>query len=108
LHLTPGSGVLWLETTSVAPAQVLPHTLGPFAYGWSVHLPPRVRTQPGALSLTIIQARSAEERETIREYSQRVVREDMMQMPGFLSFMGGWQGLRGFTLSIWEHTDQAQ
>src|SRR5262245_23472466 len=88
--------------------QVLPHTLGPLSYGWSVHLPPRVRTQPGALSLTIIQARSAEERETIREYSQRVVREDMMQMPGFLSFMGGWQGLRGFTLSTWEHADQAQ
>jgi steroid delta-isomerase-like uncharacterized protein len=87
---------------------VLPHTLGPFSYGWSVHLPPRVRTQPGALSLTIIQARSAEERETIREYSQRVVREDMMQMPGFLSFMGGWQGLRGFTLSTWENVDKAQ
>lgn len=95
--------------TAVVPRQlglqviVQPDAAGPFTFGSSV----RVRksgAEPGAVSLTVLEARSEEDREEVRGYSSRVAGE-MLEMPGFISWLGVVVGDRMYTITAWETPD---
>lgn len=87
-------------------AIVLPRQAGPFSFGYAVHACRDSQTTPGAFSITSISARSVEETEEIDNLSFGVVSE-LMETPGFLSFVGVTIGQRGMTITAWEDAEQA-
>jgi steroid delta-isomerase-like uncharacterized protein len=74
---------------------------GPFA-----GLPPTGRpiSLPGAVSLTVLEVRSPEETTEVRALSQRIVAE-LLETPGFISWLGVTVGARMYTISAWETPD---
>jgi steroid delta-isomerase-like uncharacterized protein len=80
---------------------VQPKSVGPFTFGTSIRLGGQTSRQPGAFSITALQARSTEDVERVREYSRRVA----MEMPGLRGFLG-WVGVvigeRMLTISAWD------
>jgi steroid delta-isomerase-like uncharacterized protein len=78
---------------------VQPKSLGPLVFGTAVGLegPP---VQPGALSLTLLEARSAEEVMRVSELSRAVIR-DLHNVPGFLGGLFVTLGTRMLTLTSW-------
>lgn len=80
---------------------VQPYTAGPFCFGTSASVQSGKRTRPGAFSITALQARSGQEVEQVRAYS-RSIAADMLNMPGFIGWVGVILGQRMMTITAWE------
>jgi steroid delta-isomerase-like uncharacterized protein len=80
---------------------VQPRSVGPVSFGTSTYLQTGKRTKPGAFSLTALEVRSAEEGELVGQLTQRMIPE-LLQLPGFISFVGVVVGNRYLTISAWE------
>ena len=80
---------------------VQPDAVGPFKFGTSALVQTGKRTKPGAVSITAIQLRSAEEVEQVRAYSRQIAVE-MLKMPGFISWLGAIVGQWMMTVTAWE------
>jgi steroid delta-isomerase-like uncharacterized protein len=87
-------------------AIVQPVQLGPFAFGTSVLVQSGKTTKPGAFSLTVLEARSDDEVQRVRDYSRRIAGE-MLRMPGFISWLGAIVGRRMYTVTAWEQAEAA-
>jgi len=74
---------------------VQPTSIGPFSFGTSTYVS-KAATEPGAVSLTVLEVRSAEEGEEIRRRSRDVATE-MLAMPGFI----GPDFARGGQTGVW-------
>ena len=83
---------------------VQPHSAGPFSFGYSVRAESGNRTKPGAVSLTWIQVRSEEEAQQVRDYS-RATAAQMVDMPGFIAWIGVKVADRMFTITAWEDAE---
>jgi hypothetical protein len=83
---------------------VQPRAIGPFGFGTSVRASNGRNTTPGAFSITCLEARTEEEKQRVRESSQRIATE-MLAMPGFISWVGATIGDRMMTITAWETAD---
>lgn len=86
---------------------VQPHAVGPVRFGVCTQVRSASPAAPGAVSLTMIEARSDEEVQHIRDVSRRI----MLQLPamsGFLSFQGAVVGRRLTTVTVWESPTAAR
>lgn len=70
-------------------------------YGYSLRASSGNPRPPGIIALTWIAAKDSAERERIREHSRQNV-QDFLTVPGFISIVTGFTGLRGFTVTAWE------
>jgi steroid delta-isomerase-like uncharacterized protein len=86
---------------------VQPSTIGPWTFGVASRATTGRDAAPGAISLTFLEARSEEEVAEVRTRSRDIV-HDMLQVPGFLSFVGVTVGRRMYTLSAWETPEAAR
>jgi steroid delta-isomerase-like uncharacterized protein len=86
---------------------VQPYSAGPFSFGYSVRVQSGKLTKPGAFSLTWIQARSEEEAQQVRDYS-RPTAAQMVDMPGFIAWIGVGIADRLFTITAWEDAESPQ
>ena len=95
--------------TRVVPEQiglqviVQPVAVGPFSFGTSTYVS-RSGAEPGAVSLTVLEARSDEERQEVADRSRDTVLE-LLERPGFISWLGVRAGDRMFTITAWEDVD---
>jgi len=80
---------------------VQPKELGPFTFGNSTRSWGGKDIQPGAFSITVLEARSPEEIQSVGMQSAGIVGE-MHAMKGFLGFVGVTVGQRMMTISAWE------
>lgn len=80
---------------------VQPNAIGPFAFGVSTSVQTGKKNKPGAFSITALLARSDEELQRIRDLSRQTVVE-MMQMEGFIAWVGMIIGRRMMTVTAWE------
>jgi steroid delta-isomerase-like uncharacterized protein len=80
---------------------VQPKEIGPFAFGNATRGWAGKDTKPGAFSITVLEARSAEEIQGVERQSAEIV-EEMLAMKGFLGFVGVTVGKRMMTISAWE------
>lgn len=86
---------------------VQPRAIGPVRFGVCTQVRSESRAEPGAVVLTMIEARTDEEVQQIRDASRRI----MLQLPamaGFLSFQGAVVGRRLTTVTIWESAEAAR
>jgi steroid delta-isomerase-like uncharacterized protein len=86
---------------------VQPNSVGPIRFGTCTQVRSESRQAPGAAVLTMIEARSDEEVQQIRDTSRRI----MLQLPsmsGFLSFQGTIVGRRLSTVTLWETRESAR
>jgi predicted ester cyclase/heme-degrading monooxygenase HmoA len=86
---------------------VQPHAVGPIRFGVCTQVRSTSQAVPGAVSLTMIEARSDEEVQGIRDASRRIMLQ-LPSMPGFLSFQGSVVGRRLTTVTVWESADAAR
>ncbi|HEY9504332.1 MAG TPA: ester cyclase [Gemmatimonadales bacterium] len=86
---------------------VQPYVAGPVHFGVCTQVRSTSQAPPGAVSLTMIEARSDEEVQRIREISRRIMVE-LPGMPGFLSFQGTVVGRRLTTVTVWESPEAAR
>ena len=86
---------------------VQPRSVGPFSFGSSVRAQSGKRTKPGAFSLTWIQVRSEEEAQEVRNFS-RAAATEMVEMPGFIAWIGVTIAERLFTITAWEDSESPQ
>lgn len=80
---------------------VQPHAAGPIRFGLCTSVKSGEPALPGALSLTMIDARNDDEVQQIRDISRRIMLQ-LCGMPGFLSFQGAVIGRRLTTVTLWE------
>ena len=80
---------------------VQPKAIGPFSFGISTSARTGKNIKPGAFSVTMLEARSDEEVEEIREISREIVSE-MLEMQGFIGWTGMTIGHRMMTVTAWE------
>ena len=80
---------------------VQPNVIGPFAFGTSVLVQTGKNIKPGAFSITMLQGRSDEEAQQISQLSREIAKE-MLEMEGFISWMGMKVGHRMMTVTAWE------
>jgi steroid delta-isomerase-like uncharacterized protein len=83
---------------------VQPKSIGPFEFGVSNRVSSGNKATPGAYSITWLEARTAEERNHIRESSRKIAME-LLGMPGFISKVGVTVGNRMMTITAWETPD---
>ena len=86
---------------------VQPHSVGPIRFGICTQVRAANQAPPGALSLTMIDARSDEEVQRIREASRQIMLQ-LPSMPGFLTFQGAVVGRRLTTVTLWETSEAAR
>ncbi len=79
---------------------VQPSSIGPFSFGTSTYVSSK-DAEPGAISMTVLEARSDEEREQVRMLTRQIVTE-LLGMPGFIGWVGAVIGRRMFTFTAWE------
>ena len=89
---------LGLQTT------VQPFEIGPVQFGNSVRMNLGSPVKPGAMSLTWIVPRSAEDSESISGYSQKIMQE-IDQNAGFLGMTTCAFGEKMFTMTAWTDAD---
>lgn len=82
---------------------VQPHVVGPFAFGVATYVT-AADAEPGAVSLTVLEARSPQEVEEIRNRSRDVV-PGLLATPGFISWLGVVVGHRMYTITAWRSPD---
>jgi len=80
---------------------VQPRVVGPVHFGVCTSVRSGSPAAPGAVSLTMIEARSDDEVQQIRDISRRIMLQ-LCGMPGFLSFQGAVIGRRLTTVTLWE------
>lgn len=85
---------------------VQPKSIGPFAFGTSTRLASGSTVTPGAFSITWIEARDDEERRKIAESARKIAAE-MLDMPGFISWVGATVDDRMMTITAWESPEAA-
>ena len=78
-----------------------PHAVGPVRFGVCTQVRSKSQAPPGAVALTMIDARSDDEVQHIRDASRRIMM-GLVGMPGFLSFQGAVVGRRLTTVTLWE------
>jgi heme-degrading monooxygenase HmoA len=83
---------------------VQPHAAGPVRFGVCTSVRSDNPAPPGAVSLTMIEARTDDEVQQIRDTSRRIMLQ-LRGMPGFLSFQGAVIGRRLTTVTLWESRD---
>jgi steroid delta-isomerase-like uncharacterized protein len=86
---------------------VQPYSVGPIRFGTCTQVRSGSRQAPGAVVLTMIEARSDEEVQQIRDTSRRIMLQ-LPGMPGFLSFQGTVVGRRLSTVTLWETREAAR
>jgi steroid delta-isomerase-like uncharacterized protein len=79
---------------------VQPEQAGPFRFGYSVWAC-RDPGEPGAVSLTLLEAASAETRDEVRSRTRGIV-AGLMEERGFMSVLLAGVGRRMYTISAWE------
>jgi steroid delta-isomerase-like uncharacterized protein len=77
-----------------------PDQAGPFRFGTSVWAS-KSSAEPGAVSLTVLEAASDEAREEVRTRTRGIV-ATLMEVPGFLGVLLANVGRRMYTVSAWE------
>jgi steroid delta-isomerase-like uncharacterized protein len=80
---------------------IQPVAAGPVRFGVCTSVRSDSRAAPGAVSLTMIEARTDDEVQQIRDTSRRIMLQ-LRGMPGFLSFQGAVIGRRLTTVTLWE------
>ncbi len=80
---------------------VQPVAAGPVRFGVCTSLRSDSAAAPGAVSLTMIEARTDDEVQQIRDTSRRIMLQ-LRGMPGFVSFQGAVIGRRLTTVTLWE------
>jgi steroid delta-isomerase-like uncharacterized protein len=83
---------------------VQPHAVGPFQFGYAVRAAAGSTKVPGAVSLTWIDTRSAEEAEQVRAISRPLAAE-LTKTPGFIGWLACGIGNRLYTITAWESED---
>lgn len=83
---------------------VQPRRVGPVQFGVCTKVRSGSQALPGALALTMIDARSEAEVQQIRDASRRIMLA-LPGMPGFLSFEGAVVGRRLTTVTLWESAE---
>jgi steroid delta-isomerase-like uncharacterized protein len=83
---------------------VQPHAIGPFTFGTSAHATNGNGNVPGAFSLTVLEARSEDEKAEVRERA-RDIAQQLLAMPGFISWVGATIGNRMYTITAWESAE---
>ena len=86
---------------------VQPHAVGPIRFGVCTQVRSANQAPPGALSLTMIDARTDDEVQQIREASRQIMLQ-LPSMPGFLTFQGAIVGRRLTTVTLWETSEAAR
>ncbi len=95
--------------TAVVPRQlglqvvVQPDRVGPFSFGTSTYAA-RSAGEPGAMGLTVLEARSDEEIAELRAQSREVVTA-LLGTPGFISWLGVVNDNRMYTITAWERAE---
>ena len=79
-----------------------PLTIGPLAFGTSVHVKSGKTARPGAFSLTMLRVRSEQEVAEVRSYSRRIMQE-LPRMNGFLGSVAATVDGGMYTIAAWEH-----
>jgi hypothetical protein len=82
---------------------IQPTTVGPFEFGVCTRVA-RSGAEPGAMSMTVLEARTPAERQEVADRSRDIVLE-LMGQPGFISWLGVTVGDRMFTVTAWEDTE---
>jgi steroid delta-isomerase-like uncharacterized protein len=85
---------------------VQPEQIGPFRFGDSVWAS-RSTAEPGAVSLTVLEALSDEVQEEVRDRTRTVV-AGLMDEPGFIGVLLATVGRRMYTVSAWERPEDVQ
>ena len=80
--------------------KVQPVSIGPFKFGDSVSVSTGKRDEPGAYSITFLEARDGEAAEKVRQGS-RASLIDMLEMDGFIGATTGSIGNRMVTITAW-------
>ena len=80
---------------------VQPKELGPLRFGNATRAWPGKNAKPGAFSVTVLEARSAGEMQTVQQQSAGII-EEMMGMQGFLGWVGVTVGPRMMTITAWD------
>jgi steroid delta-isomerase-like uncharacterized protein len=99
--------------TRVVPEQlglqvlVQPHAVGSFSFGTSTSVQTGKKGKPGAFSITVLHARSEEEIQQLKELGREIATE-MLEMPGFMSWVGMTVGSRMMTVTAWETPEHPQ
>ena len=97
--------------TAVLPRQlglqvvVQPTRIGPFRFGTSTYASAS-DAEPGAVSLTVLEARSDDEITELRSRSRDVVM-GLLETPGFISWVGVVNDNRMYTITAWERPEDA-
>jgi steroid delta-isomerase-like uncharacterized protein len=86
---------------------VQPDAVGPIRFGVCTQVRSTSQAEPGAAALTMIEARSDDEVQAMRDVSRRIMLQ-LPGMPGFLSFQGAVVGRRLTTVTLWESADAAR
>ena len=86
---------------------VQPYSVGAIRFGVCTQVRSESRQAPGAVVLTMIEARSDAEVQQIRDASRRIMLQ-LPSMPGFLSFQGTVVGRRLSTVTLWETRESAR
>jgi steroid delta-isomerase-like uncharacterized protein len=86
---------------------VMPVSAGAFSFGRAMYVTSGKGSQPGAFSLTALEARSPEEQEEISARARDTAQE-MLGMPGFISWIGAVVGNRMYTITAWEEIESSK
>ena len=78
-----------------------PYTVGPYTFGTAVSVKTGKPTRPGAFSITSLHVRSEQEVDYVRDTSRQIALE-MLEMPGFISWVGVRLGDMMMTVTAWE------
>jgi steroid delta-isomerase-like uncharacterized protein len=84
-----------------------PRSAAPVAFGSSSHVEAGDSAAPGGLSLTMIEVRGEEELTRVRVGAARIA-PGLPRLAGFLGFLGAALGRRLYTVTAWEHPEQAR
>lgn len=89
---------------------VQPHAVGPFSFGTAVAVQSGKALKPGAFSITALQVQADQaeaEVELVRNYS-RPIGAEMLEMEGFIGYVGVIIGQRMLTITAWENADNSR
>jgi steroid delta-isomerase-like uncharacterized protein len=80
---------------------VQPKAIGPFTFGTATRASSGSKAAPGAFSITCVESRTEEEKTEVRDSARKIATE-LLNVPGFISFVGATCGSRQMTITAWE------
>jgi steroid delta-isomerase-like uncharacterized protein len=86
---------------------VQPPSIGPFTLGTAARVHAGSSQKPGAFSITVLEARNADDHKVVGELSQKIAAQ-LPSLPGFISWVGVTIGERKITLTAWEKPGDSQ